>query len=47
MKGTITIRPAGENETLSLSPLNPEDRNERMYFCGGGISLADDYKKLP
>ena len=47
MKGTIIIRPADENETLSLSTLNPEDRNERMYFCGGGASLAGDYKKLP
>lgn len=47
MKGTIIIRPADENETLSLSTLNPEDRNELMYFCGGGASLAGDYKKLP
>ena len=45
MGGTLIIRPSRENDTLSLFTLNPDDRNELMYFCGGGGSLAGDYKK--
>lgn len=45
MNGTLIIRPSRENGILTLSTLNPEDRNELIYFCGGGGSLAGDYKK--
>ena len=46
MDGTLIIRPSREGGTLQLFTLNPDDRNELMYFCGGGGSLAGDYKKI-
>lgn len=45
MKGVLVIRPGTKADTLNVFTLNPDDRNELMYFCGGGASLAGDYRK--
>lgn len=45
MKSTMVIRPVSDKE-MSVSTSQFENRYDLNYYCGGGASLAGDYKKV-